>query len=95
MLPLTPSFFGTLTRACDAPVFSPRTSLLSLWQVDFKGQVRKFTDVSIGEVLVSMEEFPGSKIIFNAEKGVKVGEELASDMLAVFMELVSPMWIGK
>ncbi len=42
-----------------------------------------------------MEELSCSKIIFDVKEGVKVGEELAKDMLAVFEELILLVQVGK
>jgi len=42
-----------------------------------------------------MEELSCGKIIFDVKEGVKVGEELAKDMLAVFEELILLVQVGK
>ncbi len=38
-----------------------------------------------------MEELSGSKIVFNVEQGVKVGEEMADNVPTIFEELVLSM----
>ncbi len=42
-----------------------------------------------------MEELSCGKIIFDVKEGVKVGEESAKDMSAVFEELILLVWVGK